>query len=168
MTECGEENCEPPLISSVWRPTTKWRHLEQEGRCAIRAGLAGPTVAGLEQDGQDLPGAVCAEVGGVCGGAHSQRRRFAPTYLLFVTPVWGCLDAVEVPGHRRESGVNFFATVWRGLLVCVSRVVLVCGRRQHSVRTAIWTLFRPRLCWLSRLGRPCNAWLKTLWRLAIV
>ena len=40
-----KKNVELPKISSVWRPTTKWRHFKQEGRGARRPNLAAPTVA---------------------------------------------------------------------------------------------------------------------------
>ena len=149
----------PPQINTVWRPRTTWRYFEQEGRGARRAGFASSTYASLKERGRDQPGAVRGKVGGVCGGARSHRRGFAPTYFSFVTPsdiVQSCdvEGAVTVPGQWRESGVNFFSSGWRGLFVCVSSVIWCAGGGsmvcEKTTRTTMWTwtLFRLPLGWL--------------------
>ena len=73
---------------------------------------------------------------------------------------------MTVPGQGRESGVNFFSLGWRGLLVCVFR-------RSFGVQAvAAWCeycdfdLNLDPVSPTSLLGRPCNVWLTTLWRLA--
>ena len=74
----------PPQINTVWRPRTKCRHFEQESRSARR--LAPPTDAGRETRRSRSSGAVRGKVGGVCGGARSQRSSFAPTYFFVCDP----------------------------------------------------------------------------------
>ena len=78
-------------------------------------------------------------------------------------------------GARAEARIRrefLFIGVERSLGVCfVGR--LVCRRWQQGVRERWELRYELGPCfacllvgWLMRLGRPCNAWLTTLWRLA--
>ena len=60
---------------------------KQECRSVRRAGFASSTCANLTNAVEIYQAQFVEKVGGVCGGARSQRRGVAPTYFLFGTPV---------------------------------------------------------------------------------